>query len=201
MSEAYLEHYGRSKQDGAPVGSGRYPWGSGEDPYQRNKSFLNHVYELRRQGMSNTDIARGMGMTTTVFRQRIAIANNEIRKANVATALKYKEAGYSNQAIAEKMGLPNESSVRSLLNPAIMERSQIAKATADVLKNSLDEKGGYLDIGFGTEYQIKIRFTLLLVLTAKMEVVLIKVCFLHNRYRANALIFAMQSKVVRTKTA
>lgn len=159
MSEAYLEHYGRSKQDGAPVGSGRYPWGSGKDPYQRNKSFLNHIYELRRQGMSDTDIAKGLGMTTTVYRNRISIANNEIRKENVAMALKLKAEGYSNQAIADKMGLPNESSVRSLLNPAIQERSEIAQTTAGVLKDALDRKGGYIDIGAGTEYQLGISQT------------------------------------------
>ena len=32
--DAYLAHYGRSKRDGAPHGSGRYPLGSGEEPYQ-----------------------------------------------------------------------------------------------------------------------------------------------------------------------
>lgn len=32
ISEDYLAHYGRSKRDGAPHGSGRYPLGSGENP-------------------------------------------------------------------------------------------------------------------------------------------------------------------------
>ena len=32
FSEDYLAHYGRSKRDGAPHGSGRYPLGSGENP-------------------------------------------------------------------------------------------------------------------------------------------------------------------------
>lgn len=33
--EDFLMHSGRSKVDGAPVGSGRYPLGSGERPYQK----------------------------------------------------------------------------------------------------------------------------------------------------------------------
>lgn len=153
-----LEHYGRSVEDGAPgVGSGRYPLGSGENPYQRNVSFLAQVYEMRKQGMSDTEIAKGMGMTTTVLRSRISLANSEIRKANVATALALKEQGYSNVAIGEKMGI-NESSVRSLLNPTLMERSEIARTTADILKDAM-KNGEYIDIGAGTEYQLGISRT------------------------------------------
>lgn len=33
--DAYLMHSGRSKKDGAHIGSGRYPLGSGDRPYQR----------------------------------------------------------------------------------------------------------------------------------------------------------------------
>lgn len=40
---SFIANYGRSKADGAPHGSGRYPLGSGKDPYQRkwkgNKDF------------------------------------------------------------------------------------------------------------------------------------------------------------------
>lgn len=153
-----LEHYGVSVDNGAPgVGSGRYPKGSGENPYQRNTDFLSQVYKMREEGMSDVDIARGMGMTTTVFRSRISLAKSEIRKANVARALELKAAGYSNVAIGEEMGI-NESSVRSLLNPAINERSEIARSTAKVLKDAVD-KGSYIDVGVGTEYQMGISRT------------------------------------------
>lgn len=153
-----LEHYGRSVDDGAPgVGSGRYPKGSGENPYQRNVDFLSTVKRLRNEGLSDLDIARGMGMTTTVFRSRISLANSEIRKANVARAIELKEAGYSNVRIGEELGI-NESSVRSLLNPVLSERSEIARTTADVLKDAVD-KGAYIDIGAGTEYQMGVSRT------------------------------------------
>lgn len=153
-----LEHYGVSVDNGAPgVGSGRYPKGSGENPYQRNVDFLSQVYKAREEGLSDVEIARGMGMTTTVFRSRISLANSEIRKANVAKALELKEAGYSNVAIGEAMGI-NESSVRSLLNPALSERSEIARTTANVLKEAVD-KGSYIDIGVGTEYQMGVSRT------------------------------------------
>lgn len=154
----FLEHYGVSVDNGAPgVGSGRYPKGSGENPYQRNVDFLSNVYRAREQGLSDTEIAKGMGMTTTVFRSSISLANSEIRKANVARALELKEAGYSNVEIGREMGI-NESSVRSLLNPALSERSEIARTTANVLKDAVDS-GKYIDIGVGTEYQMGISRT------------------------------------------
>ena len=57
MSE--LMHYGILRR------SGRYPWGSGENPYQSYDSFLGYVDELRTQGLSEVEIARGLGMTTS----------------------------------------------------------------------------------------------------------------------------------------
>lgn len=45
--------------------SGRYPWGSGENPHQRSKSFIQYVDDLSKGGMSDVDIAKGMGISTT----------------------------------------------------------------------------------------------------------------------------------------
>ena len=38
--EDYLMHYGMPRR------SGRYPWGSGEHPYQRTDDFLSRIKEL-----------------------------------------------------------------------------------------------------------------------------------------------------------
>ena len=46
--EEFLEHYG------TPRHSGRYPWGSGEDPYQHEKDFLGRVEELKKSGWTET---------------------------------------------------------------------------------------------------------------------------------------------------
>ena len=54
-----LWHYG------TPRHSGRYPWGSGKDPYQRTGDFLSRVDELKKKGLGDTDIAKEMGLTTT----------------------------------------------------------------------------------------------------------------------------------------
>ena len=64
-----LMHYGMPRR------SGRYPWGSGDDPYQHSKDFLGRVEELRKQGITYTDengkiftgdtaIAKNLGLTS-----------------------------------------------------------------------------------------------------------------------------------------
>lgn len=52
IAEEILMHYGMSRR------SGRYPWGSGENPYQHSGDFLSRVDELKSQGMSDTEIAK-----------------------------------------------------------------------------------------------------------------------------------------------
>lgn len=143
MSES-LMHYG------TPRHSGRYPWGSGENPYQRNKSFLSYVKALESEGLTEKEIAKGMGMTTKEFRARRSIAKDEKRMADAAEAYRLKEKGYSTVAIGKRMGI-NESSVRSLLDPAKLKNSQATDATANALKDCM-KNGGYLDIGAGTEH-------------------------------------------------
>lgn len=159
MSE--LKHYG------TPRHSGRYPWGSGETPYQSLSGFLSSVHELRQKGLTEAEIARGMGITTTQLRARISIARSEKRAADVAMAIRLKDKGYSNVAIGERMGI-NESSVRSLLNPTLQERSEITATTAKMLKENVDSKK-YLDIGAGTENHLGISKTKLNTAIAMLQ--------------------------------
>lgn len=143
-NELYIQHYG------TPRHSGRYPWGSGENPYQRYANFAGNVNRLRENGMSDTEIARSMGMTTSVFRAKLSMANDELRKEKVAEATRLKEKGYSNQAIARRMGLPNESSVRSLLEPKSSARAEQTQEVISMLKKSVDDNR-YVDVGGGVE--------------------------------------------------
>ena len=119
-----LKHYG------TPRHSGRYPWGSGENPYQRNADFLGRIDGYRKMGMSEVEIAKSMGMSSTRLRRLKAIALEENRAAMSAEAFRLREKGMSPTAIAKRMGLPNESSARSLLNPSIKVRMERAAANA-----------------------------------------------------------------------
>lgn len=149
--EDALMHYGVGKLDGSPGrGSGRYPLGSGEKPHQHSGDFISRVEDLRRKGMSDTDIARSLNLSTTQFRVQIAIANEERRSVNVATARRLREEGNSLNEIARKMGYKNDSSVRTLLDENAESRMNQSKKTAEYLKQIVDEKG-MLDVGAGQE--------------------------------------------------
>lgn len=141
--EIHLAHYGVLRR------SGRYPWGSGGSQPARNKMFLDYVADLKNQGMSEVDIARGVGISTTQLRAAKAIARNEQKQAQIGQAQKLKDKGYSNVAIGQRMGL-NESSVRALLIPGAKDRADVLLKTADMLKKQVDEKT-YVDIGSGVE--------------------------------------------------
>lgn len=142
--EDILMHYGMPRR------SGRYPWGSGDDPYQHSGDFLSRVQELKKTGTSETDIAKNMGLTTTQLRTQISLAKDERRSLQVATAKGLREKGYSLNEIADKMGFSNDSSVRSLLNENSERRMNQAKATADIIRKEIKEKG-MIDVGTGVE--------------------------------------------------
>lgn len=149
IAEEILMHYGMPRR------SGRYPWGSGENPYQHSGDFLSRVEELKKQGLKETDIAKAMGLTTTQLRTQVSLAKDERRALQVATAKGLREKGYSLNEIAEKMGFNNDSSVRSLLNEDSEVRMNQAKVTAEFLKKQIDEKG-MIDVGTGVERELGI---------------------------------------------
>lgn len=162
-----LMHYGIGKLDGAPgPGSGRYPLGSGKNPNQHSGDFLSRVDELRKQKFTYTDkdgkvwtgdnaIAKAMGLTSTQFRTQLGLARDERRSANVATAKRLRDEGKTLKEIADAMGFPNDSSVRSLLNESSEARMNQAKKTAEFLRQQIAEKG-MIDVGTGVERELGI---------------------------------------------
>ena len=143
----YIAHYG------TPRHSGRYPWGSGENPYQRNAAFRSHVLEMRHQGLSMAEIARGMGMTRNELEAMMSKAKAENRAEDVAMAKRLVEKGYSKSAVARRMGI-NESQVRNLLKTDTAIKQDKAAEIADILKESLEKDGGYIDVGLGVEQSL-----------------------------------------------
>lgn len=149
ISEEILMHYGMPRR------SGRYPWGSGENPYQHEGDFLSRVGELKSQGLTETEIARAMGLTTTQYRTQKSLANAQRRSLEVETAKSLQAKGYTPTQIAREMGFKHESSVRSLLNQASEARMNQARATAEFLKKQIKEKG-MIDVGVGVERELGI---------------------------------------------
>lgn len=136
---------------GMPRRSGRYPWGSGENPYQSSGDLLSRVEELTKEGMSEKDLAAALKMSTTDLRLQLKVAKHERRMLLVDQAKGLRAKGYSLKDIATKMGYKNDSSVRSLLNENTASNKNKARQTADILKKTLAEKGDMVDVGIGVE--------------------------------------------------
>lgn len=144
-----LMHYGMPRR------SGRYPWGSGDNP-QRSKDFLSRIEELKKQGWTETpeNIKAEFGITTTQYRAEKANAKNERRMLDVARAKSLKEDGLGATEIGREMGV-SESTVRSWLNEKSEARMNAAKNAADFLRTQIKEKG-MLDVGTGVERELNI---------------------------------------------
>lgn len=160
MSED-LAHYGILRR------SGRYPWGSGKDKYQRSVSFQGMVADLKKQGLSETEIARSFEMTTSQLRATKSMAANERKAEEVARCLTLKEKGLSNVAIGKKLGLP-ESTVRNYLKPNADARRDAAQSTADLVKAAVD-KHKYVEFGSGVESILGVSSTQLSTSVAMLQ--------------------------------
>lgn len=158
--EETLMHYGMPRR------SGRYPWGSGENPYQRTGDFISRVETLRKEGITYTDektgkkytgdtaIAKSMGLSTSQFRTELSLARDERRMYDVARAKSLAADGLGPTAIGREMGV-SESTVRSWLDEKSEARTKAAMNTASFLKEQVDTKG-MIDVGVGVERELKI---------------------------------------------
>ena len=162
IAEEILSYFGTSDDEslahyGMPRRSGRYPWGSGEDPYQHGgQDFLSRVEELKKKGWTETaeNIKKEFGENVTLsdYRNEKTWCNYERRLYQVERAKSLKADGKGYTEIGREMGLP-ESTVRSLLNSNSESRMKIAANTADFLKKQVDEKG-MIDVGTGVELEL-----------------------------------------------
>lgn len=147
--------------------SGRYPWGSGENPYQRLKEFRGYYWRLKREGLSDEEIANGSGMTveelreelksTTQRREETTIKKAQATVMNVAQAWELKNKGYSQTAIAERMGV-TEGTVRNWLKPGADAKAKQLLAIGDGLKEAVEQKG-IVDVGKDVERYLHISKT------------------------------------------
>ena len=145
-----LEHYGMPRR------SGRYPWGSGENPYQHGDDFLSRVESLKKDGWEETpeNIRNTFGMTTTQYRTEKSLCKDERRMLDVARAKSLKEDGLGATEIGRQMGI-SESTVRSLLNADSESRMKQARNAANFMREQVDKKG-MVDVGKGVERELHI---------------------------------------------
>lgn len=140
MGNDQLEHYG------TPRHSGRYPWGSGDNPYQRSAEFISNYHDLKKKGFSQVEIAKSFGMNTTELRKKISVSNEEIEAARTAEVMKLRAKGMGPTAIEKRTGIP-ESTVRSIMNRDRQTKAKSTEILVDRLKNCINEQSPYLDVG------------------------------------------------------
>ena len=148
----FLAHYGMPRR------SGRYPWGSGETPYQRTQDFRGRVFDYRKKGLTEKEIADVLGISTTQLKARMSIAQYEHRHAQEVQAKALREKGMGWTEIGKEMGL-NESSVRDLFNEERSLRNQQLKNTSDLLAKAIEDApdhNGFVDVGAGVERHLGI---------------------------------------------
>lgn len=150
-----LVHSGVGHDDNPPGrGSGRYPWGTGENPEQHHKDFISEVKKLQSQGLKDGEIARmllGDKAKSIDLRAQISISKKELRKISIARAEEMVQKCNGNiSEAARKLGMKNESSLRSLLDPVTRSNTDKYQNTADMIRKRVDEKG-IIDIGAKTE--------------------------------------------------
>lgn len=144
-----LIHDGVGHLDGGH--SGRYPWGSGDHPYQHSADFLGRIKELKDAGFSQVEIAKALGLkNTNELRVQMSLARSDSRAAEVAKVKELYNDGYSPTEIARTLGYKNESSVRNLLNPEREKKPLESQVTADFLREQVEQKG-MIDVGKGVE--------------------------------------------------
>ena len=143
--------------DGPIPHSGRYPWGSGEEPYQSiDISKPGEVYseyrKRHKEGQSDSEIAEALGLTLLELRaKRSAGKEEEVQRRNLDIRRRH-EHGESNTYIANQLGI-TEGTVRNVVNDLNNEKIGKNKETANILKKNL-EKTGYLDVSSGTELEM-----------------------------------------------
>lgn len=147
----YFAHYGTPRE------SGRYPWGSGgNDSAQlpRNMDLLQHIENMKKKGLTEPQIAKGLNMSTTRMRALKSIAKTAKKQDDINQAWRLHEEGNSNVAIGKLMGI-GESSVRALLAPGAADKADNLTTITDMLKEQVAEKK-YIDVGTGTEHHIPV---------------------------------------------
>lgn len=150
MSELF--HYGIKRR------SGRYPWGSGDNPYQSERDFIGRVKDLKAQGLTELEVAKGMGLkNTSELRALYSVAREQQRASDIHQALVFHDKGMSDKAIAERLGV-SEKTVYNYLQPAMQMRQDKNRTVADMLMDSVDAKN-YIDVGAGVERHLGVSRT------------------------------------------
>ena len=156
-----LEHYGTKRH------SGRYPWGSGETPYQHSGDFLSRVEKFKAKGMSEGEILEAINDTLP---PEYKLGATEFRVAKT-------KAGHDRKASqkdqAEKIA---ETLKKEVDKNRMIDISEGSNLTLGVWEGKLDEavyileaEHGYKRYGVGIKQPTNFRQQTNITVLAKPE--------------------------------
>lgn len=163
MSEGFLMHVGVGHDENPPGrGSGRYPYGTGENPNQHmeSKSLAEQKAALERKfpELSGKDVAIRLGYnTTSELRNEIRRQKEEAMHSRDQKIMElYSKGITSSTEIGRRLGI-NESVVRGV----VKNHGESRLEESNRIKNELRElvaKDKYIDVGKGSEVALGISY-------------------------------------------
>lgn len=153
-----LMHYGMPRR------SGRYPWGSGKDPFQNNGPGILEKADLikkKNPKMSNTELAKRLSEETGMHITRDDFeAMNSLRKDQKNAELRARayemytnpDKQYSYRQIAKELGI-SDGKVRAMFKDVENKRLQELETNMDVIRQAVKEKT-YIDVSEGAAERI-----------------------------------------------
>lgn len=148
-----IEHSGVKRRSGA------HKWGTGEVPYQHEPWFTwqTQVDKLREEGLTETEIARALNMSSGDYRAKTALRKAEKDAQLSSIAWTWREKGMSKTAIAKRLGV-SEGTVRNYLKSHLEVKENKINNIQNTLKEAV-EKNEFIDVGAGTEVYMNIKDT------------------------------------------
>ena len=146
-----LYHEGRTKEESSNhIGSGRYPKGSGKDPFQHNDNEFYKTYRrLVNSGMSRKEIADYCGYSERDLRSAVTIGHTEQVEKEQKLVRSLYDQGMKPEEISSKTGIGLRT-VYNRLNPKSTKKRESLDAVTKRLEDEMERKR-FLDIGEGVE--------------------------------------------------
>lgn len=155
LASSDILHKGTPHEGSIPH-SGRYAWGSGLEPFRREMTFNNKVNELKKQGLSDAEIAKGFGMSINDVRAKKAANKAMWEEATAKVFREMLDAGYSVTDISKETGI-KKSTITSAIKNLDKRATNKLNIAKQALQDVLDE-GYAVDYGQGVERYLGISF-------------------------------------------
>lgn len=162
----WLEHLG-TPHEGMTPHSGRFPYGSGEHGFQRVTDQYSYIRKLKKDGLTEKEIADSLGISTDKLRSIITTGKNELAKENMVKALEMRRQGKTLKEISEQLDV-TDGTVRNYLKNAEIGRVNKQDMVADALREAVNEIG-YIDVGVGCERYFDMSQTTFRAVCRKLE--------------------------------